>query len=115
MSIIQWNIRGYKSNYCDLIGLLKEHSPMCVVIQETMLGFKNPIAPNGYTMKCYLPVAQQTPGSGLAILAHRSAALTSIALNTALQAMGCRVGLKELITVCNIYILTPKTSLHSMI
>ena len=77
---------------------------MCVVIQETMMGFTNPLAPNGYTMKCYSSVAQPRPGSGLAILAHRSAAFTSTALNITLQAMACRVGLEELITVCNMYI-----------
>ena len=77
---------------------------MCCVIQETILGFKNLIAQNGYTMKCFSPVAQPTLGSRLAILAIRSAAFTSIALNTTLQAMACRVGLEELIIVCNIYI-----------
>ena len=77
---------------------------MCCVIQETILGFKNLIAQNGYTIKCFSPVAQPTPGSRLAILAIRSAALTSIVLNTTLQAIACRVGLEELIIVCNIYI-----------
>ena len=61
---------------------------MCVVIQETMLGFKNPIVPIGVS-----PVAQPTPGSGLAILAHKSAAFTPIALNTTLQRCLAEVGL----------------------
>ena len=89
-----------------------------------MLGFKNPVAPNGYTMerfspvaqptpgsglvapngytmKSFSPIAQPTPGSGFAILPNKSAAYTSIACNTTLQA--CIVGLQVIITVCDVY------------
>lgn len=69
-----------------------------------MLGDRIPKPPQGYTIQCYSPINQATPGSGLAILIHTSQSCRQINLNSPLQAQACRFGLKRQYTVCNLYL-----------
>lgn len=104
MSLLQWNCRGYSSNYGDIITLLKDIKPMCVCLQETMLESRTPRPPQGYNIEFHSTSAVPTPGDGLCILIHSSRPYTHHPLNTNLQAMAIRVGLNKTYTICNIYI-----------
>lgn len=104
MAFLQWNCRGYRHNYEDLICLLKEHSPKCVCLQETFLGAFLPHPPKGYSIQTFSPTNQATPGNGLAILIHQSIPYNTIAINSNLQVSAVRIGLHTQYTVCNLYI-----------
>ena len=107
--IVQWNIRGFRKNYAELITLLKEHNPIVICLQETELGTMTPKAPRGYTAH-YKSYPHGRPGTGLATLVHQSVACTQIPLRTNLQAQAFRIGLKRPITYCNLYV-SPREAL----
>lgn len=104
MSILQWNCRGYRPRYGNLISLLDTHRVLCACLQETLLGDSTPRPPRDYSILCYSPTPRPVPGNGLAILVHSSVAYSRLPLNTTLQALACRVGLHRQYTVCNLYL-----------
>ena len=101
---MQWNCRGYRPNYGDLVKILKEGEIVCACLQETMLGDKVPRAPQGYTVRGFSPTTQPLPGNGLAIMIHNSTAHTILPLNANLHAMACIVGITNTFTICNLYL-----------
>jgi len=104
MSILQWNIRGYRANYGELINILRTYTPQCVCLQETLLGDRVPRPPQHYHIRCCSPSADPIPGTGLVILTHKSQSCIDVPLRTPLQALACRVGSGRMVTVCNVYI-----------
>lgn len=100
---LQWNCRGYRSNYGDLQALLAEHLPTVACLQETCLGNHTPRPPNGYVSHYYSHLNVGRPGTGLATLSHRSVTCTTVPLQTTLQATAFRIGLQHPLTICNIY------------
>ena len=104
MAIIQWNCRGYCSNYGDLVNLIKEYSTECICLQETLLGNIVPSAHRWYTIYCLSNGNGPVPGSGLAALVHGSTSCLQVPLLTPLQAQACTIGLRKSLTICNIYI-----------
>ena len=103
MSILQWNLCGYRSKYPELIKLIEETSPVCLALQETMLGNRTQPPPTGYSLVRDAD-PDTTPGHGLAILIKRDYPFTTVNLNTDLQAIAIQIQLDKLITICNIYI-----------
>ena len=105
LSILQWNICGYRAKYGELKKLLSDLSPACICLQETMLGNFNPKPPASYTLLLDNNDQQMaTPGHGLGILIHTSIPYTKLTLRTHLQACAIQANLNQLITICNIYI-----------
>ena len=103
MSILQWNLCGYRSKYTELKKLLSDLSPACVCLQETMLGMYSPVPPSGYTI-ITSPNNEPIPGQGLAFLVHNSIAYTKIQIHSDLQVQAIRAHISKPITVCNIYL-----------
>ena len=104
MTIIQWNCRGYRSNYGDLINLIKYCSPECVCLQETILGDRIPHPPRGYFIYCFSPTNHPAPGNGLTLLVSNASSYLQVPLTTTLQAQAFVIGLRKSFTICNIYI-----------
>ena len=46
--ILQWNIRGYRANYEDVLVLIKDIQPVVVALQQTMHGNHVLQGPKGY-------------------------------------------------------------------
>ena len=103
MSILQWNICGYRSKYPELKKLLTDLSPACVCLQETMLGQFTPTPPNSYTI-ITSPNHEPIPGQVLAFLIHTSIAFTPVQITTELQVQTIRAHLSKPTTICNIYL-----------
>lgn len=112
MTILQWNLRGYRKRYPDLQKLIEATSPACICLQETMLGNFLPKPPTGYSILKHPTNGDAVPGTGVATLIHNSLPFTKLNINTDFQAIAIRVGLPDLITVCNIY-LSPQEDVSS--
>lgn len=111
-SIIQWNCHGYRARYPDIRGLLQEYQPLCVFLQETMLGDTNPASPQGYSIQTFSPGPNPVPGTGLAFLVKNTVGFQPLPINSPLQAMALRVGIGQaLLTICNIYV-SPQEDLN---
>ena len=107
MSIIQWNLAGYKAKYSELRLLIKNYEPACLALQELNFGNdKHSIdyAPAGYNLFHTTVVGRL--GAGLLI--RNDIASTEITLNTNFQAVAQRVHLNKSYTICSIYI-PPRT------
>ena len=102
--VLQWNIRGYRANYAELLKLTQTYNPMVVCLQETLLGLYKPTFPSGYKAHFISPNDDARPGTGLATIVNQAITCTPIPLQTTLQAQAHRVGLKRPVTVCNLYI-----------
>ena len=105
MTLIQWNCCGYRTRYGDLRNIIHQYQPVCILLQETMLGVTTPTPPQGYSIETYSPSVNPIPGTGLAMLVRRDAGYQRLALNSPLQTMALRLNIgPTLITVCNIYV-----------
>ena len=107
MSIIQWNLAGYKAKYSELRLLIKNYNPVCLALQELNFGNnKHTVnyAPAGYNLFHTAVVGRL--GAGLLI--RNDIATTAITLNTIFQAVAHRVHLRKSYTICSIYI-PPRT------
>lgn len=103
--LIQWNCRGYRSRYLDIQNILQQHQPVCLFLQETMLGNHTPNPLPNYNIEVFAPTPQPTPGKGLAILIRKDSGCNRLTLNTNLQAMALQINFfPALLTICNIYI-----------
>ena len=49
MNILQWNIRGFSSNYIDLQILISQWNPVAICLQETKLPAKSGKNIRGYS------------------------------------------------------------------
>ena len=110
--IIQWNCRGYRKRYLDIQALLLQEQPLCLSIQETMLGNHSPNPMQNYQTETMSPTPLPIPGNGLAILIRKDSGYKRLNLNCTLQAMAVQLNFSSiLLTVCNIYI-PPGEILH---
>ena len=99
MIIIQWNCRGYRSKYGDIISLIREKNPVIFCIQESMMGQIVPCAPRGYSLESYSLTGNPIAGDGVITLIMQGTPYMRITLNTALQAVACRVGTQQPMTM----------------
>lgn len=104
MTILQWNMCGYRNRYPDLCRIITDISPGCICLQETMLGAYVPKPPRSYSIITHPLDADPIPGRGLATLVHSSLSFTRIDVESEHQVLTVRIGFSQLITVCNIYI-----------
>jgi exonuclease III len=66
-SILQWNCRGLKSNYNDLLLLLSKFSPNVLCLQETMLSPKDNISIKDYSLYNYICTSNARTSGGTSI------------------------------------------------
>ena len=83
---------------------MHEVSPICVSLQETMVGDRNPLCPRDYM--CYHTEYEPTRGShgGCAIFVRYDVAHTHLNLQTPLQAVAVQLHLKKNYTVLSLYL-----------
>ena len=107
-SIVQWNCRGYSSNFEELKYLIKEKSPECLCLQETFHGANPPLPPRGYSAICAPQVLVPPPGTrpsrGVLTLIRNNAPFYSINIRSELEVVAIRMKLRKEITICNIYV-----------
>ena len=110
--IIQWNCRGLKPNYNEILLLLTLMKPSVFCLQETFLKPEDNISFKGYNLYNYVYTDGHKPSGGSSILVHDSCPQREVELKTDLQAVAVSVSLDKEITFCSVYI-PPNFSLHS--
>ena len=100
---IQWNIRGARVNYCELLLLITKYCLAIICLQETHL--KNNISINMKNYYSYNYIKQYTdrPCGGSSILINNNIPHSEITLNTNMHAVAISATLHKTITVCSVY------------
>ena len=90
--IIQWNIRGARVNYCELLLLITKYCPAIICLQETHLKNYTSINMKNYYSYNYMKQYTDRPCGGSSII------------NNNMQAVDISATLHKTITVCSVYI-----------
>jgi len=109
-TILQWNCRGLKANYHDILLLLNEHDPAVLCLQETFLKNTDNITLKNYSLFNHYSQNVDRASGGVSVIVNNRAPHKVIPLNTNLQAIAVSVTLQRVITFCSIY-LPPNTNL----
>lgn len=102
--IIQWNCRGCVHNASEIKLLIQEHSPMCLVLQETH--FKRG---QSYSIKDYSVVRndfinENRACGGVAIFLRNDVFFTNVNLASNLQVLAVKIHAPINVTLCNVYL-----------
>ena len=104
LSIIQWNCQGLQAKYEALKILIHEHSPICISLQETMMGHRQALYPRDYVP--YHIDYDEEGGShgGSGLLIRQDISHASIPLQTDLQAgSSANISEKEIYSMFSLY------------
>ena len=101
--IIQWNIRGIKSNLNELLLLIGNLCPTVICLQETFLKEKD-ITIRNFTSYDYVNNNTDRALGSTSILIHNKIPQSRIQLDTNLQAAAASATLHRTITIWSIYI-----------
>lgn len=101
-TIIQWNCRGLRANYNELLLLLNEYNPAIVCLQETFLKEDKNI--RNYKTYNYINTDANRASGGSTIAVHDKIVHRSLSLQTDLQAVAISVTLNKSFSVCSLYI-----------
>ena len=104
--ILQWNVNGLKTRLPRIQALINDMQPKILALQEIKLNDNFPIYFRGYTIyKKLRPVAG---GGGVCLAVHTQLPSTPIQLNTALEAVACKVHFRGFnLNICNVYFNEP--------
>ena len=101
--IIQWNCRGIRPRYEELLLLLTLLRPSVFWLQETYLKPEDTLTFKGFNTYNYIHLDCLSASGGCSIFVH-SCPQREIKLKTDLQAVAVSVTLEKEITLCSIYI-----------
>ena len=110
--IIQWNCRGVKPRFEELLLLLSLLRPSVFCLQETFLKPNDTFTFKGFNVYNHIHSDCLRASGGNSLLVHSSLPQRQIKLKTELQAVAVSITLDKEITFCSIYI-PPSYSLRS--
>ncbi|GFO26971.1 RNA-directed DNA polymerase from mobile element jockey [Plakobranchus ocellatus] len=99
-TVVQWNIRGCRSNFEELKLLLNRSQSAVVALLICRLG-EGQMPPRGYTL--LLPQGG-SPGGEAALLIRNGTCFSEIDLKTGLHATAATISLEKTLTVCSLYL-----------
>ena len=108
LSVLQWNCQGMQAKYEALKVLIEENFPICIALQETMLGQKH-LCPREYEFYHSEYDEQRDIHGGCAMLIRRDIPHTQVPLQTDLQVVAVQIFLKKKYTVCSLYLPPTRT------
>ena len=103
-SILQWNIRGLKSNFHELSLLLNGINSNVLCLQETKLPENHSFSLKGYSAYHNIHTGGEIACGGNSILVKKAILHKTVPFKTSLQAIAVRVTLHRPITVCSVYL-----------
>ena len=99
-NLVQWNVRGLRSNYEELKLLLNKTYTPIVALQDCKMG-EEQLSPRGYAL-----LKGNCPAGEAALLIIQRVVHTELTLNSTLHSVAATVTLNKTFTICSIY-LTP--------
>ncbi len=102
--LIQWNCRGLKANYNEILLLFSLLSPSVLCLQETFLKESDDISFKNYSLFNYISKDNERAAGGASVVINNKIPHSRISLNSPLQAVAVRVTLHKTITVCSLYL-----------
>ena len=102
--LIQWNCRGLKSNYIEILLLLSLLNPSIFCLQETFLKTNDNIDIKGVNIYNYIHSEGQRSSGGNSIFVKSCLPQKEIKIKTQLLAVAVSVTFDKEITVCAVYI-----------
>ena len=105
-NLVQWNIRGLRSNCEELKLLLNKTSTSVVALQDCKLGEER-LSPRGYAL-----LKGNCPAGEAALLINQRVVHTELTLNSTLHAVAATVTLNKTFTICSIYLTPGELSLN---
>ena len=109
--ILQWNCRGLKSNFNEILLLLTTLNPAILCLQETFLKENDTFDFKGYKSYNHIHTMCDKAAGGSTILVDSRIPHSKINLNSELQAVAIRVTLHKVMTICSVY-LPPNSNIH---
>ena len=109
-STIQWNCRGLKANYNEVLIIMSLFSASVISLQETFLKQPDNVNFRDFNMFNYICPDGQRASGGTSIMVKSSVPHSQFDLNTNLQAVAVNVTLSKKVTICSIY-LSPSDTL----
>ena len=103
-TIIQWNIRGFRSNREDLLSLLDIGNIKCVALQETMLNEELTCTVRRHKVYRKDVNSDTRATGGVALVIPESIPSREIPISSPLQAVAAQIADGTLLTVCSLYI-----------
>ena len=102
--ILQWNCRGLKANFNEILLLLTAFNPSIVCLQETFLKENDSIKFRDFSLYYHIYQTGDRASSGSTIMVNSRLPHSQVPLNTGLQAIAVRVTIHRTITVCPVYL-----------
>ena len=101
---MQWNCQGLRAKYEELKMLINEFSPICISLQESMMG--NVVAPCPTEYISYDMPYHQNRGNhgGVLLYIRRDVPQNGFILQSPLQAIAAQIYLQRKYTVCSLYL-----------
>ena len=103
-TIVQWNCRGLRANYNEILLLLSKFAPSVVCLQETFLKHTDSALFKNYTTYSYISNQGDKASGGTSIVINGRLSHSQVNLNTPLQAVAVSVTLHKTITICSLYL-----------
>ena len=103
-SILNWNIRGLRTNAEELKQLCHDHNPSIACLQETKLSVNNYNFGLNYNFYGSIPPPGDRAKGGAAIIVKSNIKHNKINLRTNLQVVAIRAFLGKEYTICSIYL-----------
>ena len=112
--IIQWNIQSLKTKFNELKTILKNYSPVCVYLQETLIGNLNIYPPSGYIIVHSTAARDDGHKRGVAILIRKDIKYEPLRLASNQQAVAIKLFLNKTYTICSLYLPHVNTNKQDM-
>ena len=104
-SFIQWNCRGFRNKLEEIQLFIKNHNPIAICLQETLLKDNESLSIKNYTTYNYTPpIANGKVSGGVCILVRNDIPHSEVQIQTPLQAIAVQIATKKKITLCSIYL-----------
>ena len=103
-SIAQWNCRGLRNNFEELVKLIEDNKTIAACLQETFLKADNNYSVKGFKSYNKIGGTGERAAGGSSILIKESIPQKEIPLNTNLQAVAVNISLHKSLTLCSIYL-----------
>src|SRR5678816_4610490 len=99
-TFLQWNCRGYYSNFEELVQLINICTPKCICLQELRLCHRDFFQPSEYKSPLTSIERGDNDRGGAGILIHKSIPYSPVPLQTKLHAVAARIHLPTDLTIC---------------